>query len=344
MKFRVLAGAVVAAALQLVFLWSFLGALHAPRPQGLPLGVVAPSADQVADRLEAGSQGAIRPVVQEDRAALLHSIDAREVYGGLVAEPDGSLRLVVADAPDADVAEVITSLSQRYAAERGAELAVEHVRPLEPDDTQGLSALYLSLSWVFGGYFCAVATGMTGGMTYPNARRAALIVLLFAGYAVVVGVLGATVAGALAGVSDGHFAALASAGALLVFAVATATAGLQAHLRAAGTLLALAAFIFVGNPSSGGIVPMEFLPGFWQTVGPWLPNAAGFTTIQNIVYFEGNAVGEASMLLAAYVLAGVGLIVAAGARTARIRRVPVPASVQGSLYGQQSSQANRVRE
>jgi hypothetical protein len=213
---------------------------------------------------------------------------------------------------------------------------------LDPGDPQGLSALYLTLSWVFGGYFCAVATGMTGGMAYPNARRAALRVLLFAGYAVVVGVLGATVAGTLTGVSDGRFAALASAGALLVLAVATATAGLQAHLRAAGTLLALVAFIFIGNPSSGGIVPMEFLPDFWQTVGPWLPNAAGFTVIQNIVYFEGNAIREASILLAAYVLAGVGLMVAAGGRTARIGQAPVPASSQGNLHGQPASQTSRV--
>ena len=236
---------------------------------------------------------------------------------------------MVADAADPEVAEVLTSLSQRYAAERGAELAVEHVRPLEPDDPQGLSALYLTLSWVFGGYFCAVATGMTGGMVYPNARRAMLRVLLFAGYAVVVGVLGATVAGTLTGVSDGRFAALASAGALLVLAVATATAGLQAHLRVAGTLLALVTFIFIGNPSSGGIVPMEFLPDFWQTVGPWLPNAAGFTTVQNVIYFEGNAVG-------------VGLMVGAGGRTARIGRAPVPASSQEHLYGQHASQTSRV--
>jgi hypothetical protein len=118
-RIRVLAGALVAAALQMVFLWSFLGALHDPRPQGLPFGVVTPSADEIADRLEVESQGAVRPVVQEDRPALLRSIDAREVYGGLVAEPDGSLRLVVADAADPEVAEVLTSLSQRYAAERG---------------------------------------------------------------------------------------------------------------------------------------------------------------------------------------------------------------------------------
>jgi hypothetical protein len=87
---------------------------------------------------------------------------------------------------------------------------------------------------------------------------------------------------------------------------------------------------------------MEFLPGFWQAVGPWLPNAAGFTVIQNIVYFEGNAIGEASILLAAYVMVGVGLMVAAGARAARIGRAPVPASSQGHLYGQQASQTSRV--
>ena len=59
MRFRVLAGALVAAALQLVFLWSFLGALHAPRPQGLPFGVVTPSADEVANGLEAERQGSV---------------------------------------------------------------------------------------------------------------------------------------------------------------------------------------------------------------------------------------------------------------------------------------------
>jgi len=73
---------------------------------------------------------------------------------------------------------------------------------------------------------------------------------------------------------------------------------------------ALIAFVLIGNPASGGIVPEQFLPGFWRSVGPWLPNRAGFTLLRNVLYFDGNDITRALIVLAAYTLIGIVLLLA----------------------------------
>jgi hypothetical protein len=112
------------------------------------------------------------------------------------------------------------------------------------------------------------------------------------------------------GAITGHFWEIALVGAFVVFAVAVATMGLQLVLGIAGTAIVLIAFVLIGNPASGGIVPEQFLPGFWRSVGPWLPNGAGFTLLRNVLYFDGNGITRAGTVLAAYSLIGIALLLA----------------------------------
>jgi hypothetical protein len=106
-----------------------------------------------------------------------------------------------------------------------------------------------------------------------------------AGYAILSGLLGAAIAEPLTGALTGDFVQLAAIGALLVFAVTAATIAIQLLLGIAGTLVAMIAFVLLGNPSSGGVFPPEFLPGFWRAIVPWLPNVAAFTLVRNTMYF-----------------------------------------------------------
>jgi hypothetical protein len=115
----------------------------------------------------------------------------------------------------------------------------------------------------------------------------------------------------------GNFGGLFGVCAFTILAAAAATAGLQALLGMPGTALALICFILIGNPSTGGAVTTEFLPGFWRAVGPWLPGGAGTEAIRNVVYFGGADLGRSFAVLGAYVAAGSALAIAVGWRRAR---------------------------
>jgi hypothetical protein len=83
---------------------------------------------------------------------------------------------------------------------------------------------------------------------------------------------------------------------------------LQALFGPAGTLIVIVVFVIFGAPAAGGTVPRPFLPSFWGTIGPFLPPGAGTTAVRNTIYFDGNGIGRALIVLAVYLLVG-GVIV-----------------------------------
>jgi len=54
------------------------------------------------------------------------------------------------------------------------------------------------------------------------------------------------------------------------------------------------------------------LPGFWRAIGPWLPNAAGFTLLRNTLYYGGHNFGSAIPVLGIYMVAGAALLLVFG--------------------------------
>jgi hypothetical protein len=67
-------------------------------------------------------------------------------------------------------------------------------------------------------------------------------------------------------------------------------------------------FVIFGAPAAGGTIPRPFLPSFWGTIGPYLPPGAGTTAVRNTIYFGGNGIGRALVVLAVYLMIG-GVIV-----------------------------------
>lgn len=304
------AGAAVALILEAIFIGSYVGALHDPKPrEALPIGVVAPPqlAAGLMPQIGAQAGGVVDPRTEADEAALRRAIDDRKIYGGLVVGQQGAT-LIVADAAGPSAATVLTAFAQGLAMTQSMPLKVEHVRSLDTGDPRGLSLVYAVLGWVFGGYFCATVLTTLRGTGYRDRRHAGGRLLLLAAYAALSGLAGALLVGPVIGAISGHFWAMVLAGTLLVFAVAAATMALQLLLGIVGTAVVLVAFVLLGNPSAGGIVPPEFLPSFWRAVGPWLPNAAGFTLARNLVYFDGHAIAGALVVLAVYAVAGVALL------------------------------------
>jgi hypothetical protein len=308
-----LAGALL---LQLVFAASYVGGLHSPDPDGVPVAVAGPSAAarRLAQQLAAGD--ALEPLVVADRAAMLRAIDDRDVYGGLVLGRERD-ELVVAEAASLQVATMLTRSFGELAAGQGRSLTVTDAKPLPDGDSRGLSAFYAVIAWVFGGYLAATVLTLFAGAASRHHKRAAQRVGGLVLYSLAAGLLGAIVLDPVIGALEGHFLALALLGALLVLAVAAATAALQSLLGIAGTAVAMVVFFMVANPAAGAAVPNELLPGFWRAVGPWLPSGAGVTAIGNTVYFDGHDVAQALAVLAGYAVVGSALVVALGWRHGR---------------------------
>ncbi|CAN5510671.1 DUF3533 domain-containing protein [soil metagenome] len=302
-------GAIVALIVQMIFAGSYIGALHDPKPKDLPFGVVAPEGigETLVQQIDAAGNGALKPTLLASEDELHLQIDQLDLYGGVVVTSDG-LTLVVSDAVGASASSALTAFFQGYASAQGQQLIIEHDRLLEDGDPRGLTSVYLVFAWVFGGYFCATVLTTVVGSGYLSRGHAAMRLGLLAAYSVISGLGTALLAVEVFDALPGHFWEIAGVGALTVFAVATASMAIQLLLGVVGTLVVMIALVLIGNPSSGGVVLPEFLPAFWQTVGPWLPNSSSYQLLRNSIYFDGAQTARPILVLGTYALVGSALL------------------------------------
>ncbi|MFR9776295.1 hypothetical protein ACL02O_09550 [Micromonospora sp. MS34] len=317
-------------ALATAFIAAYVGALHQPTPRDVPVGVVL--GDQRAQAAMAAVRGRtnkIKPVEYDDPAAAADGLTAREVYGVLSSGPDNGLRLTTASASAPAAADVVIQVFTQAARQANLPIQVSDEVPVEPTDPRGLVPFYLAVGYVLGGYLASTALGLKTGTAPTNLRRAGIRVAALAGYAVLLGIAGATVVGPVLDIWHHDLPAVAAVGALAVFAAAMAAAAVQAWLGLLGTGLVILLLVVLGNPGSGGIYAPEFLPGWLRGMHRW--NVPGLTTdlIKSAAYFDRRSTGWALTGLAVWVLAGIlGLITAtifrAHRRAARARAHSAP--------------------
>jgi hypothetical protein len=276
----------VVLAVQALFVASYVGALHAPTPRDVPFGVVGPPAlaDAVATRFS------LKTTAYTDEVAANRAIDHREAYGALVSTPAG-FKLLVAPAAGNAVATALTTAFTTAAAAGGVRLTVVQVHPL------------------IGGYLSATIATTIGGPATRRSRAPTLAVVAVIG-SLVTDLVAGPVLGAI---PTDKFFVLWALFAFVMLAVAWAAAALQVLFGPVGTLIVIIVFVIFGAPAAGGTVPRPFLPSFWGTIGPYLPPGAGTTAVRNTIYFGGNGIGRALIVLGVYLVVG-------GAILLRVRR------------------------
>ncbi|MFF2025713.1 DUF3533 domain-containing protein [Streptomyces sp. NPDC058171] len=313
-------------ALQLLFITSYVGALHHPKPTDVPFAVAAPAAavDRTTAQLAALPGDPLDTRTVPDAAAARNQVLDREVYGALLVDPTGRTdTLLVASGGGAALSTTLVKLVTEAVGAEGRTVRTEDVAPASPEDFEGLSSFYLVVGWCVGGYLCASILAISAGARPANPTRAVIRLGALALASLAGGIGGAVIVGPILGALPGSTVALWGLGALVTFAVGAATLALQGLTGIVGIGLAILIVVIAGNPSAGGAFPLPMLPPFWQAIGPALPPGAGTWVSRSIAYFHGNAVTGPLLVLSAWAVGGSAVTMLTAVR--RPRPAPTPA-------------------
>ncbi|GHB42236.1 membrane protein [Streptomyces umbrinus] len=302
-------------ALQLLFIASYVGALHNPKPKDVAFGVVAPgaAADQAVARLKQLPGEPLDPRALPDRATAREQIVNRDIDGALVIDPAGTTdTLLVASGGGKVLASALIALTTGLEKGQGRTVRTIDVVPADAQDANGLTTFYLVVGWCVGGYLCASALAISAGARPANPRRATIRLAAMAVVAIVGGLGGAVIVGPILGALPGSVWALWGLGALITFAVGAATLAFQCLFGVVGIGVAVLLVVILGNPSAGGALPPPMLPPFWKAIGPALPPGAGTWAARSIAYFKGNDTTASLLVLSAWAAVGTAVTLIAG--------------------------------
>jgi Protein of unknown function (DUF3533) len=301
-------------ALQMGFIASYVGAFHQPTPHSVPITVVAPGqvADQTAAKLNAIDGTPLKARAVSDRASAERALRDDETSAVLILDPRGTRdTLLVASGGGAAVVTAVQTLLEQAERSQGRTLAVRDVVPLQAGDGRGLTGFYLVIGWVVGGYLLASLLAIATGARTPTRRRTLLRLGLVAVYAAISGLGGALIVDQGIGAMQGHWLALWGLGFLVVAASATVTLAFEALLGVIGIGVTILLFVILGNPAAGGAYQADLLPGFWRVLADVLPNGAAVESVRRIVYFGGVGILGHVLVIAAWVVAGAVVALAA---------------------------------
>ncbi|MFF1921077.1 DUF3533 domain-containing protein [Streptomyces sp. NPDC058221] len=294
-------------ALQLLFIASYIGALHKPKPTDVPFGVVAPQqmSAKLIGELKSLPGDPLDPRAVSDAATARKKILDREIDGALITDPRGTKDTVlVASGGGTVLANSLTKIIMEADRTQQRTVRSVDVAPASGQDFDGLSSFYLVVGWCVGGYLCASILAISAGSRAANRQRAVIRTGVMALYSIAGGIGGAVIIGPILGALPGSFWGMSGLGALTVFAVGMITLALEALTGIVGIGLAVLIVVIAGNPSAGGAFPLPMLPDFWRAIGPALPPGAGTWTARSIAYFRGNAVTGPLLVLSAWAVVG----------------------------------------
>jgi hypothetical protein len=285
----VLLPALIVLVIGTIFVSIYLAAFHAPQPHRLPVAVVGSSQTlgQVESALDAAQPGGFDVRGYAYPADARFALDHRAVYAAYIAT-GGTPELLYAGANGTGVTATVTGAFGAVAKAGGQHLIAEDALPASSGDTRGLTVFYAAFGVILVGF-------MFGTTTYQLAPRLEyrwrmLSLLIFGALG---GVMVALVAERAFHALPGPFAGIAGVVALMAMAAGGATMALMRLFGPAGVSLSSIVLLILGNASSGGILPADYLPGWLHPLHAILPVGVGVRAIQGLAYFghDGLALG-----------------------------------------------------
>ena len=269
-------------------------------PRALPLATAGPAeATGAIEQQLASAAGddAFEIDTVADRDAAVAAIEDREVYGALVAGPDG-VEVLIASGASPTVAQLLTQNAEAM-ADDGTTPVITDVVPTADGDPRGAVFSAGALPLAIGGIMVGAITAMALRRTRERLVAAGLV-----------GTLGGlALAGVLQGWLDaigGNYWANTGVIALGILAVALPIVGLRHLIGPAAIAVVALLILLVGNPLSGVSSAPALIPLGW--LGQLLPPGAVGSALRGTSYFDGEGVGLPLTVLLCWI--GVGLVLA----------------------------------
>lgn len=296
----VLVPVAVAVAIGTIFIGVYLSAFHAPTARGLPVAVVSSDrAATVAARLSRQSPDTFRVQAVPDRETARTAVARGEVYAAYVPG-HATAELLFAGAHGPGVKTLVVRAFGAAAHAGGERLTAVDVVPASPRDANGLVVFYTTFGLVLAGYLFGIMTFQFGPGLTTGRRLLSLAAFGGAG--------GLTVAAVVAAfdVLPAPFFGVAGLVALVAMAVGASTMLLVRTLGALGSSAAAVVFMTVGNATSGGSLPPDFLPVWLKPFSAVLPVGVGVRAVNGLAYFHGDGIISGIAVLTAWTGFGIG--------------------------------------
>ena len=292
----VITGLIIGAA----FIAVYVGLQRDPEPTRLPLAVVG---EQLATSAHTGFGDSVdvhQVASLADGQTLVRDGNAVAVLGATSAT---ALQLDYAGASGLSESGAARQLVGGLAQHIGASVQERDIVPLVKYDGRGLSAFYVVFGVTLSSF--VLAQGLTAVTALVRLRHR---LYAMAGFAVVIGVVAAVIAGPIYGSLNAPFPLLALSLILLSAASAFTTKALGAWLGPAGIGLAVLALTTLGNAASGATIGYDLLPGWARAISAKLPPGAAVRAVNNFGYFDGHHAVVPLFVLALWGLVGFALI------------------------------------
>ena len=327
--------------MSLVFILTFLWALHAPGPRAVPVGVAGSPAQvsAVSSALDHQAPGGFNVIGYPSEPAARNAILTRVVDAALVPGSRTPLLLTASAAGPALTSATVKAFHGAAIAARTT-FTVQDIRPLPPNDPDSLSQLFfvialLTPSLAFGRLLVTRIRP-----TLNPLLQVPMIVIYAAIVAAVATALADPAIGALTGAPWGLF----GIGTLLAFATAVMSAAAARWASSAGYLVITMLFIAIGIPSSGTTLGPNMITAWYADLGRALPPGTAMPAIKNTVYFSGNNITAPLLILSAWALAGILAMVMAAILHPPLRgQGPPPADQAGDVTARTKAAAKQPR-
>lgn len=333
-----------------LFASAFIWPLKASEPRDIPFGLAGPEqqAAQIEEQLTTTQADLFDIAEYDDRDAVVHAIEEREIDGGLVVGEEG-IEMLTASAGNPQVAQMLTQVAagmkeqQATQAQQAVEQAVsgakeqglpaEQILAIQEQAQDKAAGVTVTTTDVVSGGTVAAAGNLVmlpaliGGMAtamlaFFMVKRPIYRLITLIVSATLSGLVGAAVLGPWFDLMPGdyglHFLALGMG----ILAIGATITGLATLFGRAGLGVGVVLMMLIGNPWGGMLVPSEFLHGFMGWLGAHMPNGNVITLMKNISFFPDASQGSQWWTLGLWAAAGATLLlIGAATQAARSKKV-----------------------
>lgn len=292
----------------------FVSIFGSPEPRGLPVAVVGVDASTV--QTTAGDRYAILGTDSIDTA--MDQLRHREVYAVIqVDSTQGRIALSYASAEGASVLAYTQPIAQSIADASHLPLHLTNITPDVPASAApGRSLFFAAFGAALVGFMFAQAlasVSRTFGLTSLRIRLGMMV-----GVSALAGLIVALILGPWYGVIPQPVAQTWPILSLLCLSIVAGSAALIDLLGEMGTFAATFLFTVLGNATSTGILPYEFLSKPLQVISNILPTGNVVRGLLGQAFFSGTSVGAAYLVPALWAAGSILVITAiAGIRQHR---------------------------